>query len=132
MPLTIEQTARFPALPEHLYRLYMNPRLHAAATGWAERVTISPRPGSRFRIGRALAGRTLLAVPGRLVVQTWRGTDWKKTERDSVLILAFERAPRGGRVRMVHANVPDRHRSVRSGWPTYYWRPWKKYLRARG
>jgi uncharacterized damage-inducible protein DinB len=76
--------------------------------GWEDVVVMSPKPGSRFRVGHALTGRTLTAVPGRMIVRTWRGGDWKKSEADSVLILTFERAPRGGRMRMVHANVPDR------------------------
>jgi hypothetical protein len=30
---------------------------------------------------------------------------------------------------LVHANVPQHdHRGVSEGWPTYYWKPWKKYI----
>ena len=79
-----------------------------------------------------ITGTFLSLVPGKLIVQTWRGSDWKRSDLDSVLILAFSRRQRGARLAMVHANVPDAHaRSITKGWHTYYWQPWKKYLRRR-
>jgi uncharacterized protein YndB with AHSA1/START domain len=131
MAKTLLQTATFPAAPERLFRLYMDPRQHAAVTGMGK-VTVSRRPGTRFKVGEYLSGRMLAVVPGRLIVQTWRGADWKKSEPDSILALTFEPARGGARVRLVHANVPDRHyRTIVTGWPTYYWKRWKGYLKGR-
>lgn len=80
-----------------------------------------------------ISGQFLLLVPGRLIVQTWRGANWKKSEFDSVLMLAFQRVRGGCRMQMVHANVPDPHaRSITSGWRAYYWKPWKACLRKGG
>lgn len=131
MAKTILQTATFAASPERLFRLYMNPREHAAATGMRG-VRLGRRPGSRFRVGTSLAGRVLAVVPERLIVQTWRGTAWTRGEPDSIVVLTFERARGGGRVNLVHANIPHRHyRGIVARWPTYYWRPWKTYLGRR-
>jgi uncharacterized protein YndB with AHSA1/START domain len=131
MAKTLLQTATFRAAPEQLFRLYMDPRRHAAVTGMGK-VMVSGRPGSRFKVGGHLRGRMLAVVPGRLIVQTWRGADWKKSEPDSVLTLAFEPAQGGARVRLVQANVPARHYdSIVTGWPTYYWKRWKEYLKGR-
>jgi uncharacterized protein YndB with AHSA1/START domain len=131
VPKTIQQTVTFAAPPGRLYDLYMNPKLHAAAMGSSDAIVVSPKPGSRFQVGAELAGRTLATRPGRLIVQTWRGTDWKKSEPDSVLVLSFEPVRGGARVRLVHANIPDtRCRGIRMGWPAYYWKPWKRYLRS--
>ena len=53
----------------------------------------------------------LAILPKRLIVQSWRGSDWRKSEPDSILVLAFSPARRGGRVTLVHAHVPTRHRA---------------------
>jgi activator of HSP90 ATPase len=77
-----------------------------------------------------IRGKFLLLVPGRLIVQTWRGSNWTTSEGDSVLILGLHRARRGSRLEMVHANVPDAHaRSITKGWRTYYWNPWRAYFK---
>ena len=42
--------------------------------------------------------------------------------------LTFSRAPRGARIALVHANVPDKwHAMPQKGWQKYYWKPWKAY-----
>lgn len=67
-----------------------------------------------------------------MIVQSWRGSDWKKTDLDSVLILTFSKASGGARIDLVHANVPDRHYAgIRKGWTKYYWNPWRAYLRRK-
>lgn len=64
----------------------------------------------------------------RPIVQSWRTSDWKKTDLDSILILRFSRAPRGARIALVHANVPDKwYAMIQKGWQKYYWKPWKAY-----
>ncbi len=132
MARTIQQTVTFSASPERLYRIYLNPREHAAACGWG-RARIAAKAGGRMALAPHISGRFLALVPGRLIVQTWRGANWRTSELDSVLILTFHRVRGGCRMEMVHANVPDPHaRSITSGWRTYYWTPWKAYLRTRG
>jgi len=129
MPRTIEQVVTFRTTPERLYRLYLSPRQHAAACGGWGKAKIQARKGGRMQMAPHITGTFLSLVPGKLIVQTWRGSDWKRSDLDSVLILAFSRRQRGA---MVHANVPDAHaRSITKGWHTYYWQPWKKYLRRR-
>ena len=112
MPKTIEQAITFRVPPERLYRLYLNAREHAAA-----------------------CGTFLLLMPGRMIVQTWRGSNWKRSDLDSVLTFTFEGVPGGSRLTMVHANVPDANaKSIGSrtgGWHGHYWRPWKAYLKRK-
>jgi hypothetical protein len=76
-----------------------------------------------------LSGTTLLTVPGKLVVQRWRGGHWKKTDLDSVLVLSFVQDGKRGRIDLVHVNVPEHdHDGVTAGWKKYYWEPLGKYL----
>jgi len=129
----VKQTVVLPATPKALYAMYLSRRAHGAIVGGA--VKIGARPGARFRaFGGALTGRMLLAVPGRLIVQSWRSAAFHKRDHDSTLVLRFLPAGRSrngkrGRIDLVHVNVPAHdYRGVNQGWKNYYWKPWRKYL----
>ena len=130
MAKTIQQSVRVHTTPERLYNIYMDSKKHAAAI--QATASINRRAGGRFSAyGGMLRGRILALVPGRMIVQSWRGADWRKGELESILILTFGPAPGGARLDLVHANIPERRvASIRRGWHTYYWRPWRIYLRG--
>ena len=86
MTKTIEQTILFKASPKKVYDTYVNAKLHAASTGAPAK--ISAKPNSAFSAhGGYITGKTLLAQTDSLIVQSWRGMDFKKTDADSILIL---------------------------------------------
>ncbi len=132
MAKTIQQSAKFRASPAALYEIYMDSKKHSAAIG--SNVSMSRKAGGRFSaFGGSIIGRNLVVIPGRVIAQTWRSRGWKKTDLDSILILTFSAAPGGGRIDLVHANVPDHdYAGVKDGWVRYYWKPWKAYLKKRG
>ena len=111
--------------------MYLSPRAHGAITGG--KVTVSARSGSTFKaFGGALTGRMLQTVPGKLIVQAWRSTAFKKSDADSTLILRFTPKGKSGRIDLVHVNVPNHdYQGVNKGWKHYYWKPWRKYLVRR-
>ncbi|MGD0462039.1 MAG: SRPBCC family protein [Tepidisphaeraceae bacterium] len=128
MSKAIEQSVHFAAPAKELYDIYMDPRRHAAFTGG--KVVISAKAGGKFSaFDGMLSGSTLLSVPGKLVVQRWRGDHWKKTDLDSVLILTFVQDGKRGRIDLVHVNVPEHdYEGVSQGWKKYYWTPLRVYL----
>lgn len=132
MAKTLQQTVTFPVPPEKLFDIYLDSKKHAAAIN--SRASITRKVGGAFSLfGGMLRGKNLAIVPGRMIVQTWRGSDWRKADADSILILTFSRARGGGRLSLVHANIPDRHYAhINRGWPKYYWKPWRAYLRRKG
>src|SRR5439155_206390 len=83
MPRTIEQVVTFRTTPERLYRLYLSPRQHAAACGGWGKAKIQARKGGRMQMAPHITGTFLSLVPGKLIVQTWRGSDWKRSDLDS-------------------------------------------------
>jgi activator of HSP90 ATPase len=133
MAKTIIQSAKFPASPKTLYRMFMSAKEHSAACGGGP-AKIVPRVGGKFTLfGGALTGRTLLLKPGRMIVQAWRSSAFKPADPDSILILSFSGDAKSGTISMVHAQVPDHDAAgVRKGWPAYYWGPWKAYLEGKG
>ena len=131
MTKPIVQSVIFKASPEELFEIYTDSKKHSAATG--AKASVSAEAGAKFTaFDNMLAGRNLVVIPGRMVVQAWRATHWKDVDLDSILVLNFSKAPGGGRVDLVHVGVPVHdHKGVTKGWPRYYWKPWKKYLKAR-
>lgn len=131
MPKTIQQTVTLPAPAEKLYDMYLSPKIHAEITGGP--VTISRTAGTRFRaFGGMVSGKTLHVVPKRLIIQSWRGKDWKPEDLDSTLIISFLPDKEGGRIELVHVNVPEHdYEGANEGWEKYYWKPWREYLRKK-
>jgi activator of HSP90 ATPase len=130
MTKTIQQSVKFSASPDTLYGMYMDSKKHSSITGAPAK--IGRKAGSPFSaFGDMLEGRTLLLVPGKMVVQAWRSGAWKKTDADSILVLTFSKDGSGGRVDLAHVNVPEHdHQGVTKGWEKYYWKPWRAYLAA--
>ena len=128
MTPVIQQTVRFRTTPHALFEMFLDSKKHSKSTGIPARV--SRNVGGRFRaFDGALEGKNLLIAPDRQVVQLWRATHWKK-EDWSILILTFSKVAGGAQVDLVHVGVPAYdHKGVRKGWPKYYWKPWKRFLR---
>ena len=132
MTPVIQQSVEFDVPPETLYELYMDSKKHSLATGAP--AELSRKAGGVFTaFGGQLKGVNLLLAPKQMVVQTWRAEGWKKTDPDSILVIRFSKTKTGGRVDLVHVNVPEYdHQGVTDGWRHYYWEPWRVYLEAAG
>ncbi len=131
MTSPIRQSVVLKASPDDLFDAFLDSRKHSRITGAPARA--SRRIGSPFTaFGGALSGRNLMLVPGRMIVQAWRSTQFKAADADSILILTFNKLRGGTRTDLVHVNVPGHdHKGVTKGWPKYYWGPWKSHLAKR-
>jgi len=131
MSKVVKQSLTLPAPARELYAMYLSPKAHGAITGG--KVAIASRPGSSFSaFGGALRGRMLQTVPGRLIVQSWRSSAFRKNDPDSTLVIRFTPRGKSARVDLVHVNVPDHdYKGVNRGWRNYYWKPWRRYLARR-
>lgn len=127
---TIIQKVLFKASPKELYDIFLDSKKHTEATGG--KATVSRKVGGSFKAwGGYHGGKNLVLVRGRMIVQSWRAISFKKGDLDSVLILTFEKKGNGTLLTMVHAMVPDHEAAgCTKGWPEYYWRPMKKYLKS--
>jgi activator of HSP90 ATPase len=131
MTRAIQQSVVLKATPQELFETFLDSKKHSAATGMPAKA--SRRVGGVFTaFGGQILGRNLAIVPSQIIVQSWRAGHWKKEDPDSILVLRFSKAPGGGRIDLVHVNVPEYdHKGVTQGWPKYYWKPWKAYLAGR-
>ena len=124
----IRQSLVLPASAERLFGMYIDPATHQAITGGA--VEIGDRRGDHFSaFNGVLTGTMIEVVPARLIVQSWRSTKFKEEDPDSTLILCFTPEADGGRIDLIHFDVPDHdYEGVTQGWEQYYWSPWRTYL----
>ena len=129
MPTTITQKVLFKNVtPKILYDLYTNSKKHSLSTG-ADATIVAKTGGSFSAHGGYISGKILLLEKNKLIVQTWRGSDWGKDEENSIFILLIESKGKDSIVHVTHANLPEKHAaSIDKGWHDYYWKLWKTFL----
>lgn len=127
----IEQSVHFPVSPAKLFGMFLDSEKHSAMTGMP--ATIDPRPGGKFSaFDGMLEGTTLAIIPNQMIVQRWRSCMWKNNDLDSILVLKFQSRRKGCQLDLVHVNVPTHDfEGVVKGWPKYYWKPMRAYLKKR-
>lgn len=115
-----------------LYKMFLDSKLHSLITG-GEEAKITSKEGAKYSAHSGYCfGKNLQLIKDKLIVQSWRASDWSATEMDSTFILSFEQGGKDALLTMVHANVPDNQAtSLKSGWTDFYWKPWKEFLRNR-
>ena len=117
--------------PKAVFDLYMNAKKHSLIAG--SPVKVSSKAGASFSAHNGyISGATILTIKDKLIVQSWRGSDWDDADADSTFTIILE--PKGKDVVMhaIHANVPDVHAGhLAKGWFDHYWKPWKQYLAGK-
>ena len=133
-PPAIHQEAFFPVAPERVYRLLTDSRKFAAATD--RPATIGAAEGEPFSIfGGYIEGRQIELVPGRRIVQAWRGADWAPGIF-SIVRFTLIREEAGTRLTVDHDGYPEGespmypswHEHLEANWPVFYFNPFARYL----
>jgi activator of HSP90 ATPase len=129
----IEQTIEFPDVsPAQLFETYLDSARHSAAIGAS--AEIERRVGGTFRAFNGnVVGTILHLVPNRMIVQTWRSLErWKAFEPDSILVLSFDEASGGAKIKLAQTGIPERDvEFFNQGWYVRYWWPWTEHFHAR-
>lgn len=127
MNKAIEQKILFKgATAAELFDIFLNAKKHSAIHGGAE-TKISKKEGDTFSLMNGnLSGKNLMIVPNRMIVQSWRGNVWEKSDLDSILTLIFSDTKDGGQIEMVHSFTPNQFPEL---WDKIYWKPMKDYLK---
>jgi uncharacterized protein YndB with AHSA1/START domain len=128
MTKTIRQTVTLGAAPGRVYAALIQEKRHSKFTG--EKAVITPKAGGAFSCyGGYLKGFNIDLVPGKRIVQAWRGKGWPAGVF-SIVTFALARSA-GGRTRLTltHVGVPaSSYKGIKQGWRTFYWAPLKAYL----
>jgi len=134
MPKTLKQKIIFKNQQVTvLYAMYLHSKEHTKLTG-NNKAKITAKEGAPFSIYDGYSfGKNLQLVKNKLIVQSWRASDWSKNDIDSTLILSFEQKGKDAVIIMSQVNVPDNQAaSLKTGWNDFYWKPWREYLMLIG
>ena len=134
--MAIHQEKLLLAEPEKVYELLTSGEKFAAAS--ARPANIGAGAGEAFSIfGGYIEGRQIELVPGKRVVQAWRGSDWAPGVYS---LVRFTLTPEGGGTRLTvdHEAYPEGkspmypswHEHLARNWPVFYFDPFAKYLAA--
>jgi uncharacterized protein YndB with AHSA1/START domain len=129
MSKAIRLSARLPVKPEVVYRAWLSGRGHTAMTGG--KATASARKGARYTAwGSYIKGRNLVLKPPGRIVQSWRGSTFKRGAPDSRLEVRIVPAGKGGaKLTLIHTKLPAGEAGhMRKGWRSHYLVPMKKYF----
>ena len=128
MAKTIRQTVHFDAPPHAVFEALMDGERHAAFTGDAVRI-VRKLGGSFSTFGGYATGKTLKLEKDKLIVQSWRTTEFAKGDPDSRVMIHLSKKGKGTRLIFVHSDVPDDLADdLARGWTDFYWTPLKAYL----
>jgi uncharacterized protein YndB with AHSA1/START domain len=124
--------------PERLYQIYLDSKEHSEFTlGDETSAVINPVEGGSFAAFwnvpiagvYGITGQILMLVPGKVIVQTWRGAHDDPSDPTSNLTLAFSATATGARIDLEQVDVPDHLLDVvHDSWEPRYFTPLRQYL----
>ncbi len=130
MATTIRQTVEFAAPPHAVFEALLDSKKHSAFTG--SKASISRKVGGRMSAWDGyIEGKNLRIEKDKVIVQSWRTTEFQDKDADSQVMFHFSKKGTGTRLIFVHSKVPDRlAEEFRQGWIDNYWVPLKEYLES--
>jgi uncharacterized protein YndB with AHSA1/START domain len=133
MPDFFQIEAVVAAEPLRVYTAWLDAREHSAFTGGGEAV-VEPWTGGRFISWDGYIHGILLGLDaGKRIVQTWRTAEFPPEVRDSRLVVEFEGARGGTRVRIRHSDLPPSQiKRYEKGWMEHYLKPLQRYFAKGG
>ncbi len=125
---TIKQTNTFNVPPEELYNWFMDSKKHSEFTG--SKAVIGKKVGDKFTAWDGyIEGKNVKLVPGKLIVQSWRGDDWEDGVYSEATFKFAPAAEGKTKLEFIQTGVPDEHYDdIKQGWVDYYWTPLKETL----
>ncbi len=127
---TIRQTVTFNSPPSDIYELLMDSKKHTAFTG--DKAVVSSKVGGSFTCyGNYIRGKNIELIPGELIMQEWRASDWPEGVTSTVTF-RFAKTPAGTNLTFTQEGVPaEAIASIQQGWTDFYWDPMKRWLHNR-
>lgn len=122
---TIEH--HFSVSAEKVYDTWMTSKGHSEMTGGA--ANIEPVQGERFYAWDGyIMGSNESLIPGKLIRQTWRTTEFGDNDESSVLEINLESTGDGCKMTLSHSNIPEDQPDYHQGWYDHYIHPMENYF----
>jgi activator of HSP90 ATPase len=123
---TIKQKVKFKLPPQEIYEILVDEKKHRMLTG--QKAEISKKVGGAFSTGAGYAnGVNVDLVPGKRIVQAWRGSDFPRGVFSMVSLNLDPTRDLGTELTLIHRGVPrELIPKIEKRWKELYWSNIKK------
>ncbi len=124
----IELTEELPVSGKEIFDAWLNSKKHSEFTG--AKASINNKQGNKFTAwDNYIEGKNKKLINGKLIVQSWRTTEFPEDSEDSVLEIKLDDTPKGCKLTLTHSNIPEgQSESYRQGWIDFYFKLLKEYF----
>jgi activator of HSP90 ATPase len=114
--------------PHNVYETFMDQDLHAKLIGSSAK--IERWVGGSFNVFDGYAtGNTLELLADRMIMQSWRASDWKEGAVSKIKI-ELKKLKGGTEITFTQTGIPPEElKAITKGWNDFYWNPLKKMYR---
>ena len=118
----------FDAPARAIYEAWLDSEGHTQMTG-AE-AECSNQIGGKFMAWDGyISGQNLELIPGKLIRQNWRTTEFETDQPDSIVEITFSDLADGKtRVSIKHTNLNEQDFQYKQGWEDFYFTPMKDFF----
>lgn len=125
--MEFELKAKINASPEQIYNTWLSSEGHSKMTGGT--ATITGKVGDKFTAWDGyIHGKIIDLEPYIRILQTWRTSQFKKDEEDSLTEILLNEIDGQTQLTLNHTNVPDDGQHYIEGWENHYFTPMKNYF----
>jgi len=128
MSIKIELQEKFPVKPETLYNAWLDSEIHSAMTG-GNSICSNKVNGKFMAWDGYISGTNEALIPNKEIVQKWRTTEFKESDKDSKLVITIEEIEHGSLLTLTHSNIPEGQSDYKKGWIEHYFNPMKAYFK---
>ncbi len=129
--LKIDLQVEFIASPLEIYHAWLDNQGHENLTGGE--AEISAEIGAAFSVWDGyITGKILELEPGKRILQTWRTSEFKATDRDSIVEIILEETENGTNFRLIHTDLESlaEVEKYRIGWQNHYVDPMTAFFNS--
>lgn len=125
---SLKVSTTLPVSPDKVYKAWLSSKEHSAFTGGEAKIV--NKVGGKFTAWDGyIMGKTLELKPYKKIVQSWRTTEFAKSDADSKLEIILEKVKAGTKITLIHTQIPKGGKDeYKQGWLDYYFQPMKKYF----
>ena len=100
---------------QDVFESWLNKAKHTAMTGGE--AEISSQVGAEFTAWDGyISGRNIEIQSNNRIVQSWRTTEFKEEDADSILELIFEEKDGNCQILLKHSQIPEGQPDYKQGW----------------
>lgn len=123
-----ELRERYQVEPSEIYFAWLDSKLHSDMTGGE--AVCSDKIGAAFSAWDGyISGKNISLVKNQKIVQSWRTTEFRDADEDSLLSIELIKIPEGTEIILTHTNIPKGQLQYKKGWINHYFNPMKEFFR---